>query len=220
MHAWCRARRAQSQDFLRRRLAGAAGDRDDLRVAAGARGAGKIFQPRCVLAAITSGAASATLSGLWVTRAAGRLGLQRRVHEIMAVAVLTLQRDEEIAGFSVRVSMERTFASMARVANRASLLPFRRWSRARSCGASRRAAAASAAFTASSRSEKGRISLPTIWPVFVALAGDNENVLRGERGDTLADSFGAVADLARGRTRLQAPRCGLRPDPRCADYRR
>jgi hypothetical protein len=160
------AERAESetQQFLGRGLAGTAGDADDLRRRSRSCGAGEILD-----AALGMGHGQQRRT----RRKAGRfaadergagLRLERGLHEVMAVAAVALQRDEEIAGLE-RARVDGQAVHLERPAGngeRRALRFFRGPERHRHAA---RPPSETAASMATLRSEKGRICVPTIWPV-------------------------------------------------------
>ena len=79
---------------------------------------------------------------------------------------------------------------------------------------------ASAAFTASSRSEKGQHFAADILAGLMALARDHQHIAGLQRGDAGADGLGAVADFARAGRGGQNFLADGGGDLRCGDCRR
>ena len=150
-----------AQNFLGGGLAGAAGDGKDFGVAAGAGGAGQIFQPAL---GVGDGeqAARSTPSGARDTSAAPALAAKAARDKIMAVAIVALQRHEQIA-FLQGAGVDRKPVHGKARAGLAQGGAF-----GFGGGPQRHAARppmARAALTASSRSEKGMTLPPIYWPV-------------------------------------------------------
>ena len=144
-------------------------------------------------ATTSSGASGADARGRAAhQRRRGALG-QRVGDEIVAVEVRPRERDEEIARLRACGCRSR-----------------RRWRASRAAARPPVAASASAAVHSArhradlrqrprartSASLKGSTVAPTIWPLLVSLAGDQQQIARREQIDRGADGFGAVADLA------------------------
>ena len=85
-----------AQDFLGRRLAGAAGDGDDLGVRTRTGRDREIFKPALRIRDCKQRRGAGDVRRTMRHKGRAGAGFERRLHEIMAVAVLALERDEEI----------------------------------------------------------------------------------------------------------------------------
>ena len=111
------AERAQrkAQHFLGRRLAGAAGDGDDLGTASGARRAGEIFQSALRAGDDEKRSIAGRTGRLALHQRAAGLRGKRRATKSWPSRASPFSATKRSPGFSVRVSMESPVASKARV---------------------------------------------------------------------------------------------------------
>ena len=92
------APKRKPQHFFGGGLAGAAGDADDLRMAARARGSRQILQPALRVGDRQQRAARIRVLRRWRDQRRRRLRLQSGVDEIVPIARVAFQRNEQIAG--------------------------------------------------------------------------------------------------------------------------
>ena len=177
-----------------------------LRVRARARGARQIFQTALGVGDRQQRRRSPAASGIARDQRRARLRSKRSVHEIMAVARVALQRHEQIAGLE-RARVDGKSGHCEGVAGRAQGGGFR-FLRGPQRVMRARPPSAIAALIASSRSENGRTSLPTIWPVSWPLPAMTRHIAAFKRGNAGADGLRAVADFARARRSRRESRGG------------